>query len=209
MNTQNNPVSTEPIYPQKAGKPPKPSLSENFHASPVFSTRSLVMMAMFAAVLCISAYISITLPNGSHITFLNFMITLIVLLFPSSQAVCIIGLWFLMGSIGIPVFAGGSAGIGYVLSPWGGYNIAFLIMAVLIPLTVGKTYSRVRYTAMSILSVILVDIIGSLWLMAFSHLSVSAAFAAGFLPFIVLDLVKAVVAAQAVPVFRKSLSMLP
>jgi biotin transport system substrate-specific component len=179
--------------------------AQNTPASPAFSTRSLVLMAMFAAVLCISAYISITLPNGSHITFLNFIITLIVLLFPSSQAFCIIGLWLLMGIIGLPVFAGGNAGIGYVLSPWGGYNIAFLIMAVLIPLTLGKKYSRIRYTIMSIFSVILVDIIGSLWLMAFSQVSISAAFAAGFLPFIVLDLVKAVVAAQVVPVFRKSL----
>jgi biotin transport system substrate-specific component len=181
------------------------NITTNTQNKEIFSTRSLVMMAMFAAILCISAYISITLPNGSHITFLNFIITLIVLLFPSSQALCIIGLWLLMGIIGIPVFAGGNAGIGYVLGPWGGYNIAFMMMAFFIPLTLGKKYSRTRYTIMSILSVILVDVIGSLWLMALSRLSVAAAFAAGFLPFIILDLVKAVVAAQIVPVFRKSL----
>ena len=36
-----------------------------------------------------------------------------------------------------------------------------------------------------------------------SGCSIKAAFVAGFLPFIALDLVKAVVAAQIVPAFRK------
>lgn len=169
----------------------------------IFSTHSLAVMAMSAAILCISAYITITLPNGSHLTFMNFMITLIILLFPASQAVCIIGVWLLMGLIGIPVFAGGNAGVAYLFGPFCGYNIAFLLNALWIPILCGKTYQKVRYTFAAIISVILVDIIGSLWLMVSSHLSLPAAFIAGFLPFIVLDLVKAVVAAQIVPAFRK------
>ncbi len=52
---------------------------------PKFTTYSLVLMALFAAVLCVSAYISIPLPNGSHITLLNFVVTLISLIFPLSS----------------------------------------------------------------------------------------------------------------------------
>ncbi len=44
-----------------------------------FTTVELVMMAMFTAILCASAYLSIPtpLPNAAHITLLNFMIILI------------------------------------------------------------------------------------------------------------------------------------
>ena len=168
-----------------------------------FSTHTLAAMAMSAAVLCISSYISITLPNGSHITFLNLVITLITLLFPVSQAVCIISLWLLMGIAGLPVFAGGMAGLGYLCSPWGGYNIAFLLTAIFIPLLCGKNYHRIRCLTASITAVIFIDLFGSLWVMMISHLSFPGALLIGFLPFIALDLIKAVIAAQLVPAFQR------
>ena len=58
---------------------------------------------------------------------------------------------------------------------------------------------------MSILSAVLVDVIGSIWLMFNSGITLQAAFVTGFLPFIPLDLVKAVVAAQIVPQLKKIL----
>ena len=168
-----------------------------------FSTQSLVTMAMFAAVLCISSYLSVTLPNGSHITFLNFITTLVVLVFPVEQAAVIILAWLLLGSVGVPVFAGGSAGIGYLLSFLGGYNFAFLVTAFIIPVLCGKKYNRIRTTIAALFSVVLVDLIGTLWMMVVAQMTFPKAFLAGFLPFIVLDVVKAVVAAQLVPVFRR------
>ena len=44
-----------------------------------FTTVEITMMAVFAAILCVSAYLSIPtpLPNAAHITLLNFMIMLI------------------------------------------------------------------------------------------------------------------------------------
>lgn len=168
----------------------------------IFSTHNLVTMAMFTALLCISAYLSITLPNGLHITFLNFMITLITLLFPASQAVCIIFIWLLMGFIGLPVFAGGCAGAGYLFGPYGGYNIAFFLTAIGIPFLCGKTYQRLRYLFAAIIAVIFVDLFGSLWIMFMLQISFPAALLTGFVPFIVLDFIKAVIAAQLVPTFR-------
>lgn len=167
-----------------------------------FTTQNLVTMAMFAAILCISAYLSIPLPNGSHITLLNFAITLIALLFPVSQSFCIVLVWLLLGSVGVPVFIGGNAGFGYLLGNYGGYSFAFLLVAILIPLLSGKKYNRIRATIVAIFSVILVDLIGMFQWMILGHLSLTEAFIAGFVSFIGLDLVKAVIAAQIVPAFR-------
>ena len=80
-------------------------------AKPAFTTQSLVMMAIFAAILCISAYISIPIPvpGAPHITLLNFVILLIALLFPLQQSFFIILVWMLLGVVGLPVFIGGGA----------------------------------------------------------------------------------------------------
>ena len=64
-----------------------------------FSTYSIVMMALFAAILCVSAYISIPLPNGTHITLLNFVITLIALVFPLAESFFIGLIWMLLGLV--------------------------------------------------------------------------------------------------------------
>lgn len=171
-----------------------------------FSTKSLVTMALFSAILCVSAYISIPLPNGSHITFLNFILFIIAMLFPLGQSAIITLTWFFLGLIGIPVFVGGQAGFGYIAGQWGGYNFAFIAIAVLIPLLrkiTGNRYYRLTYTLFAILGAVLIDLIGSLWLMYLGDISIKQAFMMGFLPFIPLDSVKAVVAAQIVPQFRR------
>lgn len=176
--------------------------TENQVSKQRFTTQNLVIMAMFAAILCVSAYLSIPLPNGSHITMLNFVVTLIALVFPASQSFCIILVWLLLGSVGVPVFIGGNAGIGYIFGNFGGYALSFLVIAILVPLLAGKKYNRIRSTIVAIFSVILVDLLGMFQWMLLGHLSIKEAFVAGFLSFIVLDLVKAVIAAQIVPAFR-------
>ncbi|MBQ1994225.1 MAG: biotin transporter BioY [Lachnospiraceae bacterium] len=167
------------------------------------STRSLVIMAMFAAVLCVSAYISIPLPNGSHITALNFIVTVIALVFPLEQSALIVIIWALLGLVGVPVFIGGNAGAGYLFGPLGGFSFAFILIAILVPLVRGQKYNRIMYTIVAIASAVLVDLVGSLWLMVAANMTLKAALLAGFAPFIVLDIVKAVIAAQIAPQFKK------
>ena len=68
-----------------------------------FTTRSLVVMSLFAAIMCVSAYISIPLPAG-HLTLQNFTALLIAFIFPFQQSVIILCIWALLGIAGIPVF---------------------------------------------------------------------------------------------------------
>lgn len=170
-----------------------------------FTTKSLVLMALFAAVLCVSAYISIPLPTGAHITALNFVILLIALIFPLEQSLIITLIWLLLGTVGVPVFIGGNAGIGYLLSGWGGYSFSFVVIAILLPLLRSHKFNRLYYTTLSILAAVLIDIIGAAWLMVITDISIKQAFLTGFLPFIPLDAVKAVIAAQIVPQFKRLL----
>lgn len=159
-------------------------------------------MAMFSAILCVAAYLTITLPNGSHITLLNFAILLVALIFPARQGFCITLVWLLIGAVGIPVYAGGNAGLGYLFGNYGGYILGLLITPVIIPLLSGQKYQRIRATFAAIFSVIMVDALGMIQWMLLAHLGIQEAFVAGFLSFIILDLVKAIIAAQIAPALR-------
>lgn len=171
-----------------------------------FSTKSLVTMALFAALLCVSAYISIPLPNGSHLTLLNFVVLLIAFLFPVGQSALIISAWLLLGAIGVPVFISGASGIGYLFGGWGGYNLAFLVVAIIVPLVRGREYRRISYTILAIAAALAINVLGAAWLMLITHISVGQAFIMGVLPFLPLDFVKAVALAQIVPQLRGLMS---
>lgn len=171
-----------------------------------FSTKELAFLATFTAILCVSAYISIPtpLPAAAHITLLNFMILLAALIFPLRDSVIMISLWLIMGLFA-PVYIGGAMGIGYLFGIFGGYTWSFLIAAIFIGLTKGKTCHRIRYTIVSILAAILIDIIGMFWWKFSGNLSWKVAFFSGFAAFLPLDLIKAVAAAQLAPVFKRLL----
>ncbi|MBR1692606.1 MAG: biotin transporter BioY [Lachnospiraceae bacterium] len=164
-------------------------------------------MALFAAILSISAYISIPLPfpGSPHITLLNFVILLIALLFPLSQSFLIILVWMLLGIVGVPVFIGGKATIAYLLNPWGGYTLVFLLIAVLLPLIRGSKYNRIRYTAAAIIGALVIDFLGMVYLKLYpgSGYDWRMAFAVGFVAFLPLDLIKSIVVAQIIPAFRR------
>ena len=179
--------------------------SEKTLTASKISTKQLVLCALFAALLCISAYLSIPtpLPMAPKITMINFVLLLIALLFPVQESFLIVLVWFLLGAVGLPVYIGGSAGVGYLIAPYGAYTWAFPIVAIVLPLIRGKQYSRIRFTIAAILGAVLIDIIGMFYLMHAMNYDIVAGFTFGFAPFIILDLVKAVVVAQIVPAFRK------
>ena len=169
------------------------------------STKEMVMCALFTALLCISAYLSIPtpLPMAPKITMINFVLFLIALLFPVYESAIIVLVWFLLGVVGLPVFIGGGAGVGYLIAPYGAYTWAFPIVAIVLPLIKGKTYNRVRYTIASIIGFCIIDLVGMFYLMYSMNYNLATGFTLGFLPFIPLDLLKAVVAAQIIPAFKK------
>lgn len=171
----------------------------------IFTTGSMMQMALFAALLCVSAYISIPLPlpGGGHLSVINFVVLLIAMLFPLEQSFFIVLIWMLLGALGIPVYAAGSAGIGYILSPLGGYNIGFLLISIFLPLLRKRKRPHFYTFFLAILGMLLIDFIGMVWMKLLGGMSWKTAFLAGFLPFLPLDMVKAVVTAKLLPAFRR------
>ena len=133
------------------------------------------------------------------------MIILIALVFELRDSTIIIALWMILGAVGVPVFIGGGSGLGYLFGVFGGYTFSFIIASIVIGLIKGKKYNRLAYTLFAILGVVIIDIIGMIWWKFNGNLTWKVAFLSGFVAFIPLDLVKAVIAAQIVPLFTRLL----
>ncbi len=74
---------------------------------------------------------------------------------------------------------------------------------ILAPIVRGKKYNRIKFTILSVAAALLIDFLGMLWLTFIGGHSIKYSFTYGFVPFLPLDLIKAVVVAQIVPLFRR------
>lgn len=90
--------------------------------------QDLTKMSICVALLCISSYIYIPLPfTPAGVTAQTIMINLIALILTPRQAFSTVGVYIMIGLIGIPVFGGGTSGIGKLLSPTGGFYFGFCL----------------------------------------------------------------------------------
>ncbi|PWR01768.1 biotin transporter BioY [Meridianimarinicoccus roseus] len=101
------------------------------------------------------------------------------------------------GAAGLPVFAGGGAGVAYMMGPTGGYLLGFVAMAWLTGLMVERGFGRglPRLFLAALVPATLLFVPGVAWLWAITPLDLPGAIAAGMLPFVVGGLVKSGVAA--------------
>lgn len=155
------------------------------------TTRDLTMISLFTAIICISSYIKIDLPYVP-ITLQTLAIMLAgSILNPRQTALCVFT-YLLLGAVGAPVFAGGTAGLSL---PLGGYFLGFLIGAVVISILRGKNNSLLSLGIANIVGgVIIIDLVGSIWLGAVTGMGIGKGLMVGAVPFIAGDLIKAAIA---------------
>jgi len=89
------------------------------------SPKSLILCALFSALIAVGAFIKIPIPFVPFT--LQFLFTTLAgLLLGSKLGAISVGVYIVIGLLGIPVFTHGG-GIGYVLQPTFGYIIGFCI----------------------------------------------------------------------------------
>ncbi len=90
--------------------------------------RHLAYAAEFAALIGLASFFVI--PIGPvPITLQVLLIAFAGLFLGSRTAVLAVALYLLAGLVGLPIFAGGKAGLGVLLGPSGGYLVGFLFLA--------------------------------------------------------------------------------
>ncbi len=162
-------------------------------------TRNLVLCAMCAAITCILAPISV--PIGPvPISLCTFAVMLAGVLLGAKFGFISQLIYVLLGAVGVPVFAGYSAGVSCIAGMTGGYIVAYPVLALLTGLLYwkfGKNKSgklRVLWMllAMAIGTVVLYAF-GTAWFCAVSGTGVAAAMGMCVIPFLPGDILKMIV----------------
>lgn len=104
------------------------------------------------------------------------------------------------GFVGLPVFAGGAAGLARLAGPTGGYLIGFVLAAYVVGLLAERGWDRRFGTtaAAMILGNLVIYACGAVWL-AFYVGSLAKALSLGVVPFIPGDILKTLLAATLLP----------
>jgi biotin transport system substrate-specific component len=163
-------------------------------------TIQLSLVALFAALTAAGTFIAIPLPfSPVPVVLQNLFAVLSGLLLGPVLGAGAVGLYLIAGTVGLPIFAGASGGIAHFLKPSGGYLPGYFLAALCAGLIVGAPRSGQKTALWRIilatLSGFLVVYLPGVWrLKAVLDTSWAGALASGFLPFIIGDLIKGIVA---------------
>jgi biotin transport system substrate-specific component len=161
--------------------------------------KRMVYAALMAALTAAGAYIAI--PIGPvPIVLQNLFIMLAGLLLGGRWALISVGVYLLAGATGLPVFAGGSGGVGKFVGPTGGYLLGFAAAAYLIGVISENGRGRVAIDVMAMLAgTLIIYAFGVSWLKVVTGMSFLKALTVGMFPFLIGDALKI---AAAIPIAR-------
>jgi biotin transport system substrate-specific component len=158
---------------------------------PIEKLRWMVLASLMAALTAVGAYIHV--PIGPVPIVLSTLFVLLTgLLLGSRWGMASMGLYLLVGAIGIPVFAGGKGGLAHFLGPTGGYLFGFVLSAWI----TGLISERLRHLWVGeILAVIAGSLaiysLGVPWLKMITQMPWQKTLVVGMVPFLIGDAVKA------------------
>ncbi|AKB76839.1 Substrate-specific component BioY of biotin ECF transporter [Methanosarcina horonobensis HB-1 = JCM 15518] len=161
----------------------------------------MVFASLFAALTAAGAYIQIPIPfSPVPVTLQVFFVLLAGSMLKSKWGSLSMVVYTLLGIAGLPVFAGGSSGLGVLLGPTGGYIFGFILAAFL----TGKLAEKAEDTEKSGLAInalnmstgiLIIYALGVFQLMLVAEIGLGTALTLGAIPFIPGEIVKTSVAA--------------
>lgn len=156
-------------------------------------SRVLARCALFAASMCLCAWISLPL-GDTAITLQTFALFLTLELLGGKYGSLVCMLYLLLGGVGLPVFSGFRGGVGMLLGTTGGYLWGFLACALLYWLMTSLLGNRFRVIA-CLVGLVLCYTLGTLWfcgvyLRSGNPLGIGFVLMKCVVPFVLPDLLK-------------------
>lgn len=151
---------------------------------------SVALVLLGSVLLTLSSYLVIPMVPVP-ITMQTLAVTSIGALYGWRLGFATVALWLVQGLVGLPVFAGGTAGAAHLVGPTGGYLIAFPFAAAVTGWLVARGWDATdRAKALAAMAVgnLTALTMGAAWLSY--AIGPKAAFYAGFAPFIIGALIK-------------------
>lgn len=160
------------------------------------SVRGIVYAALFGALTAVGAFIIIPLPPVP-ITAQTFFLNVAAVLLGGPLGAASQFIYIMLGVVGMPVFAGGKAGLGILFGPTGGYLIGFVVAAFVIGglVKIKKDPGLFWYIFSMFIGMVIIYATGVAQLSFVAKLSMLKAAAVGVLPFLPGDIIKIILAA--------------
>ena len=146
------------------------------------STKTIVTVGMFTAVLAVLSILQIPMPTGVPITLQTFAMALCGYVLGWQSGVAATLLYIVLGTVGVPIFAGMSAGPGVLFGYTGGFIFGFIFLTLLCGISVRRKNPAVL-----------------------AHITIGASLVAVSLPYIVKDVISVVGAYLVAIAVRKAL----
>lgn len=166
--------------------------------------RMVVFASLFTALIVVGGYISFPLPfSPVPIVLSDFFAMLAGLFLGASWGSASVGLFLFLGLLGLPVFAGGRAGLAVFFGPTGGFLFGYLVSAFIIGIISGrnKTSFFKDLTALIVGNICIFGM-GVPWLRLVLKVTWEKSLVLGFLPFAPGMILKIIIAMALIQILR-------
>ncbi|MCD8090831.1 MAG: biotin transporter BioY [Clostridiales bacterium] len=166
---------------------------------------NMVLIAVLTAITCVLAPLSIPLePVPISLSLLVFYFSAYILGTKKALISCV--LYIILGVIGVPVFAGFTAGPAKLAGPTGGYIAGYIFLVLITGVFVDIFKRKIWWYLLGmVLGTAVCLIFGTLWLKVSADMTFGAALLSGVVPFIPGDFIKIAAAFIISPVVYKRL----
>jgi biotin transport system substrate-specific component len=156
--------------------------------------RMMIITALFAAIIGVLAQLTIPLPLVP-ITGQTLAIGLAATILGSRYGTISVLLYLFIGAVGVPVFAEFSGGFSKIVGPTGGYLVGFVPAAFVMGWILEKTsFTYLNAMIANTIGMVVTLFFGTVWLKIAMDMTWAAAFTGGFMPFIIVGIIKAALA---------------
>lgn len=172
---------------------------------------NIISAAIFAAIMAVLS--QFTFPIGPvPITLQSFVCALAGGVLGRKWGAISIGVWLLLGLLGIPILTMGKAGAGIFFSPVGGYYLGFVVMAWVSGFRLAEKGHFLRQVSSAVLGLICCYALGTVWFMGYFHFGLGkemplwTALTLTVFPFVAFDLIKVILGVICGTRIRQSLN---
>ncbi|MEG1070026.1 MAG: biotin transporter BioY [Ruthenibacterium sp.] len=158
-----------------------------------YNTKTLILIALFAALTAVLAQIQLPIgPVPFNLAVLGAFLA--GMLLPPLAATLSMGVYMMLGIIGIPVFAGFMGGPAVLFGKTGGYVLGYLAIAFCTALAMQKSGKIVVVACSMVFGLAVCYTLGTIWFMIFTGMGLVQSLTFCVIPFIIPDIVKGICA---------------
>lgn len=168
------------------------------------STKTIATVGMFTAVLSVLSILTIPMPTGVPVTLQTFAMALCGYVLGTKRGTASTVLYILLGTVGVPVFAGMTGGPSWLAGYSGGFIWGFIFLTLFCAIGMKQKNVALRI-AFGIIGLAICHLLGVIQFAIVASTSLPASFVAVSVPYIVKDVISVVGAYLVALPVRKAL----